>query len=232
MVQASVRILLIEDHRDIAGVIFDYFEVRGGYELDYASDGEQGLALAREQSLDVVVLDLMLPRLDGLSLCRQLREASDNTPVLMLTARGERDDVLEGFAAGADDYLVKPFDLSILEARVQALLRRGRAPSAQEAMHFGELRLSVGTRTLSRGDCRFALNQSQFALMRELMRAAPEAVSRADLTRAVWGDNPPDADLLRSHVYQLRNLVDKPFVWHYIATVPKLGYRLRAEGDA
>lgn len=229
-VSASVRLLLIEDNRDIAGVIFDYFEVIGGYELDYASDGQQGLQLALEQDFEVIILDLMLPRVDGLQVCAKLRERGNNSPILMLTARGDREDILVGFEAGADDYLVKPFDLAILEARVQALARRGGgvATAANSDLRFDELRLERGTRTLHRAGLKFVLNQTQFVLLRELMSAAPEACRRENLIRAVWGDEPPEGDLLRSHIYQLRTLIDKPFDWHYIATVPKLGYRLQA----
>ncbi|MDC0947814.1 response regulator transcription factor [Gammaproteobacteria bacterium] len=227
-----MRVLLIEDHRDVAGVIFDYFEVKGGYELDYAADGKHGLVLASDHHYDVILLDLMLPRMDGLTLCRQLRAAGNNTPVLMLTAMGSRGDTLDGFDSGADDYLVKPFDLDILNARVQALLRRSRAALTQNELCFEDLRLTLSSRVLHRGSSRYTLNRSHAIILRELLQVAPAACTREALCRAVWGDDTPDTDLLRSHIYQMRQFVDKPFQWHYITTVPKQGYRLRGENEA
>lgn len=221
-----MKLLIIEDHRDIADIIFDFFEMRGGYELDYASDGRQGLSLALSNHFDLIILDLMLPRLDGLSLCRELREQGVDTPVLMLTARGDNSDVISGFEQGADDYLVKPFDLRVLEARVQALYRRKTGKLALNTLRYGALQLDLVQRKFSREGQQKSLNQTLFTLLKMLMLSAPAPVQREQLIEAVWGQDEPDNDILRSHIYQLRLLIDKPFAAAYLQTVPKVGYQL------
>ncbi len=220
-----MRILLVEDHHDIAGIIFDYFEIKGAV-LDHAATGPRGLALAKEQHYDLIILDLMLPKMDGLTVCRELRDYGIDTPVLMLTAMDSREDILAGFQNGADDYLVKPFDLEILEARVKALTRRRSGLVASNTLVFGELSLDVKTHTAYRKSCKFALNPSLFTILRLLMTRAPQVVTKDELVTALWGDDEPDSNVLRSHLYQLRNLIDKPFDHVYIQTLPKVGYQL------
>ena len=130
-------LLLVEDHQDIAELVFDYME-RRGYELDYAPDGEVGLSLATDNDYDAVILDIMLPRRDGLEVCRRLRqEAKKSTPVLMLTARDTLEDKVNGLETGADDYLVKPFDIQELEARIRSLIRRNRGSVAPQVLRVG-----------------------------------------------------------------------------------------------
>ena len=223
-----MRILLVEDHSDIAGVIFDYFELHG-HQLDYARDGEQGFQLAMNERFDAIVLDRMLPRMDGMTVCKNLREAGIDTPILMLTARDQNQDIIDGFEQGADDYLVKPFDLGVLEARLTALDRRRKDGSAKRKLVFGELSLDLTTRILERKSCRFQLNQSLFRILKLLMTRAPDVVSREDLISELWGEEEPDSDVLRAHIYQLRHKIDKPFNHAYINTVPKLGYQLVLE---
>lgn len=218
-------ILLVEDHQDIAGIIFDYFEIKG-HELDYASDGKQGLALASSHYYDLIILDVMLPGIDGLSVCQQLRAQGIDTPVLMLTARDEKQDVLDGFAHGVDDYLVKPFDLHILEARVQALHRRKSGAVAQTVLSFDGLQLDMANRVARRDGQTIRLNQIPFIILKVLMLRAPNIATRDEVVKAIWKDDVPDGDVLRSHIYQLRNLIDKPFAHAYIKTVPKVGYQL------
>ncbi|HIF9210151.1 TPA: response regulator transcription factor [Photobacterium damselae] len=220
-----MRILLVEDHHDIAGIIFDYFEIKGAV-LDHAATGPRGLALAKEQHYDLIILDLMLPKMDGLTVCRELRDYGIDTPVLMLTAMDGIEDILAGFQNGADDYLVKPFDLEILEARVKALTRRRSGMVASNTLVFGELSLDVKTHTAYRKSCKFALNPSLFTILRLLMTRAPQVVTKDELVTALWGDDEPDSNVLRSHLYQLRNLIDKPFEHAYIQTLPKVGYQL------
>lgn len=145
------RVLLVEDNREIAGMLFDYFEC-AGMELDYADNGELGLKLAMENTFDIILLDLMLPRMDGLTMCNKLRDAGNNTPVLMLTALDSRDDMLKGFQHGADDYLTKPFDLDILEARMMALIRRYRGTVASSKLEYGEVSIDQKTRKAYRQD--------------------------------------------------------------------------------
>ena len=138
------RVLLVEDNREVAGILFDYFECEG-MELDYADNGELGLQLALEGTFDLILLDLMLPRMDGLTVCNKLREAGVNTPVLMLTALDNRDDMLNGFKHGADDYLTKPFDLEILEARIHALIKRYKGQVDSSVLQFGRLKICLLT---------------------------------------------------------------------------------------
>ncbi|WP_281545172.1 response regulator transcription factor [Grimontia sp. SpTr1] len=227
-----MKILLVEDHADIAGVIFDYFEILG-HTMDHALTGSQGLSLSCEQHYDIIILDVMLPKMDGMTVCKKLREAGVDTPVLMLTAMGENDDIVSGFDHGADDYLVKPFDLKVLEARVNALHRRHSGDVSAKRLTFDELSLDLSSFTASRRGCQFVLNPSMFTLLRLLMSRAPKVVTKEELITALWGDDEPEGNVLRSHVYQLRNLIDKPFEYGYIRTVPKVGYQMvKSEEDA
>lgn len=227
-IRGFMKLLLVEDHQDIAGVIFDFFEIKG-YTLDYTSDGKQGYELAKNEYYDLIILDVMLPRMDGFTVCKSLREEGIDTPILMLTARDTREDTLEGFDQGADDYLVKPFDLEILEARIKALLRRKSGMQATSKLKFEQLELDITSHTLVRQGLEFSLNPTQFTIMKQLMLNAPKIVQKEAIIQALWGDDEPEKDVLRSHMYQLRNLIDKPFKHAYIKTVPKVGYQLVSE---
>jgi DNA-binding response OmpR family regulator len=219
-------ILLIEDNRGIAEMVGEYLEHRG-YGVDYAGDGVGGLRLATDNSYDVVVLDLMLPGLDGLDLCRRLRaEAKKSTPVLMLTARDTLEDKLAGLDAGADDYLVKPFEIRELEARVRALIRRDRRLVSAEVLNVGDLSLDMSTLRVSRGGAELAVSPIGLKLLSILMRESPRVISRRDIEREIWGDTLPDSDTLRSHLYNLRKIVDKPFAKPLLHTVHSAGYRV------
>lgn len=219
-------ILLIEDNQDIAEMVTSYLEARG-YQLDYAADGVTGLHLAVVNQYDVILLDLMLPGLDGLSVCRKLREeARIDTPLLMLTARDTQHDKIIGLDAGADDYLVKPFDIRELEARLRALLRRRDGAVAIERLQVADLILDIGTLEVERDGRRLTLAPIALKMLTALMRASPRVVSRSELERAVWGDLPPDSDTLRSHLYTLRKTIDKPFNRPLLHTIHGAGYRL------
>jgi DNA-binding response OmpR family regulator len=219
------RILLIEDNREIAGILFDYFESLE-MELDYADNGELGLQLAIEGNFDIILLDLMLPRMDGLTVCNKLRDLGNNTPVLMLTALDNREDMLRGFAHGADDYLTKPFDLDILEARMNALIRRYRGNVATSELHFGDLKINQKTRKAYRKDHLLALNPTTYTILEMLCQKAPEVVSKNDIAYKLCEEDEPNNDVLRSHIYQLRNQLDKPFASPMLITIPKIGFRL------
>lgn len=223
-----MKLLLIEDNREIAGIIFDFFELKTHYVLDYASDGKQGLKLASTEYYDLIILDIMLPLIDGLSICKQLRDSGIDTPVLMLTARSDKQDILLGFEQGADDYLVKPFDLNILEARVIALYRRKTGAVATRTLSFCGLTLDLVNRVLIREQQHLTLNASMFKILKVLIQRAPDIAKREEVIKEVWGDDAPDMDVLRSHMYQLRAQIDKPFKHHYIKTIPKVGYQLIA----
>lgn len=225
-----MKLLLVEDHQDIAGVIFDYFEMKG-YTLDYANNGQQGYNLGCNNYYDLIILDVMLPRMDGYTVCQKLREHGIDTPILMLTARDSREDTLAGFSQGADDYLVKPFDLEILEARLKALTRRRSGNTANKILTFDKLHLNLNDHTLSRNDCCFPLNPTLFNIMKLLMLRAPKVVPKEEVIATIWGDDEPESNILRSHIYQLRTQIDKPFKHAYLKTIPKVGYQLVKEEE-
>ncbi len=221
-----MHILIIEDNPDIVANLYGFLEPLG-YTLDHARNGSAGLALAVQQEFDAIVLDLMLPGLDGLEVCRRIRrEARHPAPVLMLTARDTVQDKVEGFDAGADDYLVKPFSLVELEARLKALVRRSRGAPSDAVLALGDLRFDPRTFEATRAGRPLHLTPTGYKLLGALLRAAPQVLSRERLEREVWGDDPPDSDALRSHLYSLRILLDKPFPAAMLKTIPGIGYRL------
>ncbi|MGY5540600.1 response regulator transcription factor [Vibrio sp. Hep-1b-8] len=219
------KILLVEDNREIVGILFDYFESEGTI-IDYADNGELGLKLALENTFDVIILDLMLPRMSGLSVCEKLREAGNVTPVLMLTALDSREDMLSGFKYGADEYVTKPFDLEILEARLHALIKRYRRTVADTWLEFANLRIDQKTHQAYRDGTKLTLNPTTYAILELLCQRAPDVVTREEIISMLWQDNEPDTDILRSHIYNLRNQLDKPFASSMLVTVPKVGFRL------
>ena len=220
------RVLLVEDHTDIAEMVFAYLE-RRGYEADYAGDGVTGLHLAVTNDYEVIILDLMLPGLDGLEVCQKLRnDARRNTPILMLTARDTLQDKIAGLDAGADDYLVKPFNIEELEARIRALVRRHRGEVTTEVLRAGDLQLDTGTLEVSRAGIPITVTPIGLRILTILLRASPKVVSRRELERQVWGDILPDSDALRSHLYNLRKVVDRPFDTPLLQTVQSAGYRI------
>jgi len=219
-------ILLVEDNQDIAEMVFAYFENRG-YTVDYAADGVAGLHLAVTQDFDAIILDLMLPGLDGLELCNKLRQESRRaTPLLMLTARDTLEDKVAGLEVGADDYLIKPFEMRELEARVKSLIRRRRGNVSPESLKVGDLELDTGTLQATRAGENIQLSPIGLKILTILMRASPRVVSRREVEREVWGDILPDSDTLRSHLYNLRKQVDKPFEKPLIHTVQGAGFRI------
>ncbi len=229
--QQNAAVLLIEDHRDIAEMVYDYLESKG-YMVDYAADGLAGLQLATDNEYDVLVLDLMLPGLDGIDLCRRLREeARKDLPILMLTARDTLDDKLVGLDAGADDYLVKPFEIREMEARIRALLRRHRGTVADELYEVADLRFDSGSLQVTRAGKTVSVPPIGLKLLTVLMRESPKVVTRQQLEREVWGDLLPDSDTLRSHLYSLRKAIDKPFPKPLLHTIPGAGYRLSADDE-
>ncbi|MEM1410724.1 MAG: response regulator transcription factor [Pseudomonadota bacterium] len=225
-------ILLVEDNHDIAAMVGDHLESEG-YEVDYAADGLTGLHLAVTESFDAIVLDLMLPGLDGMEICRKLREeAGKDTPILMLTARDTLEDKVAGLDAGADDYLVKPFEMDELDARLNAMLRRASGELTSQVLRVSDLTLNTGTDEVERAGKSLTLTPICLKLLIALMKASPKVISRRDLERAVWDDIVPDSDALRSHLYNLRKVIDKPFDQPLLHTVQGLGYRLaEIDGD-
>ena len=222
---SKASILLVEDHPALAETVGDYLEAKG-YTVDFAADGHFALQLATSEHFDAIVLDLMLPRLNGLEVCRRLRqEAQLTTPILILTARDQLDDKLKGFDVGADDYLVKPFDLPELVARIEALLRRGRGLAS--VYRVGDLTMNLETMDVHRAGVEIKLSKTLFDILRILMRDAPKVVPRETIERELWGDDLPDSDTLRSHLYNLRRAIDRPFEQPVIETLAGRGYRIR-----
>jgi DNA-binding response OmpR family regulator len=227
---SPLRLLVVEDNFDIAENIGDYFEAQGAI-LDFAMDGLGGLHLAITNIYDVIILDIMLPGMDGLTFCRKLRkEAGQDTPVLMLTARDTLDDKLEGFGSGADDYLVKPFALQELAARIHALSKR-RMPSSPSLLIVADLELDVGRMKVQRAGRPIKLNRVCLQILTMLMQAHPNIIARDALENALWGDALPGSDALRSHIYALRRAIDKPFRYPLLQTVHGVGYRLAAPDE-
>lgn len=226
-----MRILLVEDNRDILANLADYLQLKG-YSVDCAQDGLSGFHLAVSQPFDLIVLDVLLPGLDGYALCRRLRdEARLATPVIMLTARDTLEDRLQGFNSGADDYLVKPFALSELAARIDAVLRRSQG-NTQRVLQVGDLTYDLDTLEVQRAGRAIRLNPTGLKLLALLMQRSPHLIRREALEHALWGDDCPDSDSLRSHIHQLRQAIDKPFPFPLLQTQHGLGYRLLAKSDA
>ena len=226
----KMHILLVEDNKDIAASIGEYLEFQG-YICDFASDGRQGLNLAENGDYDLYVFDVGMPGMNGLQLCQTLREQKqDARPVLFLTARDTLDDKLAGFAAGGDDYLVKPFELQELHARLQALGRRALGGDKRR-LQLADLSVNLDTQEVVRAGCSLDLSPNNYTLLVTLLQHAPKVVSRRQLEEAVWGDGVPDSDSLRSHIYKLRQQVDKPFASPLIHTVQGRGFRLAEKLD-
>ncbi len=218
-------VLIVEDNTDIALLLVDFFNDRG-HATDYAHDGLSGLHLAATREHDAIILDLALPGLDGIELCRQLREIKHSqVPILMLTARDTLEDKLTGFQAGADDYLVKPFELLEVYARVQALWRRSR-PGSQGMLQVADLSLDPETRQVKRGNDTITLNPIPYKILKLLMENSHRVVSRREIENLVWGDEATDSDALRTHISALRNLLDKPYAQKLLHTLHGIGYRL------
>ncbi|MDX1625447.1 MAG: response regulator transcription factor [Wenzhouxiangellaceae bacterium] len=228
---ANATILLVEDHDDLAATIGAFLE-NSGFAMDYAADGSIALNLMEDNHYDVVILDLMLPKVDGLKVCNRLRDRGDSTPILMLTAKDQLEDKLEGFESGADDYLVKPFDMEELLARVTALIRRARGEVSDGAIRIGDLVFDPRTMRVERDGQRLNLSPTSIRILRILMRESPRLVSREQLENELWGDLLPDSDTLRSHMYNLRKSIDRPFETKLLHTVQGMGFKLAHPDDA
>ena len=226
----TLRILIVEDNIDIAENIGDFLEIQG-HVMDYAMDGIGGLHLALTEDYDAIILDIMLPGMDGLTFCRKLREEGEKqTPILMLTARDTLSDKLEGFDAGADDYLVKPFELEEVSARLQALVRRSDH-AKKKILRVSDLEIDLGKMQVQRAGRPVELNRAGLKILTLLMQASPNVVSRKEIEQVLWSDMPPDSDALRSHIYTLRRAIDKPFKRHLIQTIHGVGYKLVDQND-
>jgi DNA-binding response OmpR family regulator len=220
------HVLIIEDNADIVANLYGYLEPLG-YTLDSARDGFAGLALAADCKHDAIVLDLTLPGLDGIDLCRRLREELHrDTPVLMLTARDTVEDKVLGLRSGADDYLVKPFSLVELDARLQALVRRSRRRVGNPRLRVGALEFNPKTYEATREGRRLELSPMGYRILACLMRASPAVVTRESLEHELWGENPPASDALRTHIHAVRHALEKSPGRPMLLTITGVGYRL------
>lgn len=222
-----MRVLIIEDNRDLASNMFDFLETKG-HVVDAAGDGITGMHLALVNEYDVIVLDLMLPGMDGITLCRKLREeGGKDTPVLMITARDSLEDKISGLEAGADDYLVKPAELREVELRLRVLFRRGGDHTQkQKKLTVEDLTLDPFTCSVKRGTKAIELPPIPYRILEILMSRSPQVVNREDIEHIVWGEGRPDSDSLRAHVHLLRELIDKPFEKKLLRTMRGFGYQL------
>lgn len=226
-----MHLLLIEDHKDIAENIAEFFEARGNT-VDYAADGSAGLRLALANQYDAIVLDIGLPGMDGLAVCRHLREQSRlRVPILMLTARDLVVNKVEGFEAGADDYLVKPFSLVELEVRLKALVRRASHPGGARVLAVGGLKFDLDSLQAERDGQKIKLNPTTRRILTMLIQNTHRVVTRAELERELWGDEPPEGDVLRAHMHALRTAIDKGFAQRLLHTIHGTGYRLSVDAD-
>lgn len=223
----NLSLLLVEDHRQLAQSVLEYLEQQGAI-VEYASEGNLAKELLREHHFDLILLDVMLPGDDGYAICHYLRtELTLDTPVIFLTARDQLEDKITGFEKGGDDYLVKPFALPELLARVQAQIRRNRGEVAPNALRVADLELDPARQEVRRQGQPLKLSPTAFRILRILMRESPRVVSREQLEQELWGDLVPDSDALRSHLYNLRKSVDKPFSQQLLETLPGVGFCVR-----
>lgn len=225
MGKSNCTVLIVEDHHDLAANLGDFLE-DGGFTVDFASDGISALHLAIENIYDVIVLDVMMPGIDGYEVCRRLREeAASGVPIIMLTARDTLEDKLKGFESGADDYLIKPFEMRELEARIKSMIKRMRGEMEAGEMSIGGLSFDTKTMHVTREGQSLKLSPIGLHILRILMRESPKLVSREKIEAEIWGDDLPDSDALRSHLYNLRKVIDKPFDTQLLHTIQSLGYK-------
>lgn len=220
-----LNILIAEDQVDLAKNISDFLAPKG-HVLDFAYDGMQALEFGLSNHYDLIILDIMMPKLDGLQVCKQIREKADrHIPILMLTARDTLEDKIEGFNFGADDYLTKPFALPELEMRCLALSRR-HLLQTNHIIEIGELKVDRKEKSVTRGQKRIKLNSKLFQILLVLAEAYPNPVTRSELCQKLWHDDPTESDALRSHIYQLRQQLDKPFAQPMLKTMHGVGFAL------
>lgn len=220
------RILVVEDNADLAANICDFLEDRG-YIVDAAADGISGLHLASVNPYDALVLDVMLPAIDGLTLCRRLRqEVHRALPILMLTARASLDDKIAGFESGADDYLIKPFELRELELRLNALMRRAREAGGRRLLRVADLEYDLDSLRVTRDGREVELAAIPLKILELLMKRSPNVVWRRDIEQAVWGDSPPDSDALRVHMHTLRSAIEFAGKPALLRTLRGIGYQI------
>ncbi|PSW18391.1 DNA-binding response regulator [Photobacterium sanctipauli] len=221
-----MKILIVEDNHHVAETIADYLEI-GGHITDFAYNGESALCLLGKDNFDVIVMDVMMPKADGISTVQKIRQQLlCSTPILFLTAKDTLEDKVAAFKAGGDDYLIKPFAMEELSLRLEALACRGPRKD-MGILSFADIRLNTQTDQVTRADKPMKLSRIQFKILTVLLKHAPNMVSRKQVIEEVWGEEAPSSDALRSHVYGLRNAIDKGFETSRLETIHGQGYRLK-----
>lgn len=230
IIKGPLSILIVEDNAPMAANIYDYLEACG-HRPSAAPDGRSGLGLLQVNHFDAIVMDWMMPRMDGLTMLTQLRdELKCRVPVIMLTAKDQLDNKMQGFEAGADDYLVKPIALPELEMRLRVLVTRSRAAQAPgQVLEVDNLRFNLESLVVTRGDRELTLSPIRRQILEILMRRSPHIVSREHLESQIWGERELDNDILRSHVHLLRKEVDGDGASKLLHTVFGTGYSIRVQ---
>jgi two-component system OmpR family response regulator len=222
-----MRILLVEDDAKIASFVVKGLKA-AGYAVDHARDGEEGLHLALSEPYDTAIIDIMLPKLDGLALIERMRSAKLRTPVIILSAKGSIDDRVKGLQTGGDDYITKPFAFSELLARVQALMRRAGGLAEPTGLFAGDMSMNLLTREVTRGAKKIELQPIEFSLLEYLMRNAGQVVSKTMIMEHVWNYNfDPQTNVVEARICRLRDKIDRDFEQKLIHTVRGVGYVLK-----
>ncbi|BED90138.1 DNA-binding response regulator [Pseudoalteromonas sp. MM1] len=220
-----ISVLLVEDDIDLATTIVDYLDIED-IECDHASNGIMGLNLIQSNQYQMIILDVNMPKMDGLTMCKTLREQGKDIPVLMLTARDSLDNKLEGFAAGSDDYLVKPFAMKELVARVQVLAKRKSGEAKR--LTLANLNLDLAKRSADVEGQILKLSPIAFKLLETLVRNAPQPVTRSAIMQAIWGEEQPDSNSLKVHVHHLRKQLEATTHQVTLETIPSVGFAITA----
>jgi len=220
------NVLLVEDDHDLATTIIDYLKLED-ISCDYAPNGTAGLQLIIQHQYDVIILDVNMPRMNGLSVCKTMREMGFDTPVIMLTARDTLDDKLAGFEVGSDDYMIKPFEMLELIARIHALSTRRSGQAITLSM--SGLEVDFSQKVAHRNQRALKFSPTGWVLLEILMRKTPQTVSRQQLVQAIWGDDQPDSNSLKVHIHKLRQQVDFENEVKLIHTIPGQGIALREQ---
>ena len=222
-------ILMVEDHFELAATVCEFLEAHG-YVIDHARNLDAAKTFLKSQHYNLLLLDINLPDGSGYDLCEWIRNQQNmDIPVLMLTARDTLDDKLKGFNAGTDDYLVKPFDFNELVMRIRALIKRALGEVANHKLQIHDLVLDSATQTVSRAGQCIELPPIQFKLLKILMRNSPKVITKQEIMIELWGDEEPESDALRSHIYNLRKMIDKPFAQKLLHTVSGVGVKISIE---
>lgn len=223
----NYSVLVVEDNLDIAMQLVNFLADKG-FTMDFAHNGKNAINLLNSERYDLVILDLMLPDTDGKTICSHIKqELTTNVPVLMLTARDSLDEKVDGFGAGADDYLTKPFALEEVYIRCLALGKRHQLHKAKH-ITIGDMDIDFSEHTVKRNGQFISLSSTDFSILKLLAEAYPNALSKRHIAEKLWGDDQPETDAIRSHIYTLRSAVDKPFDHAMIKTLHGIGFKLEA----